>query len=536
MTKKNGMEEKKMNEQLLEKQQKKVEVQKTRAMEKLARKVKALNIALVIGTASKNVDGDRHSMVIYTEDRREVPVSELGKLKTGNYLALCPFHGDRELGSFIITPQKNMWWCFVENTGWSGVHFERKYFGLSSEEQAVLHLARRFSLMSDWELDLFEEEFRMIESGDVIEVFQPTFIETASSETTRREQIEAPQDVKCFAYEMLGRAFGLSSKHQKHLMLERQIGKEFLGDYFTMPRKNSDVARIVYVEAGTVIARRMFGKYLTALRKDEARAVEADPLMVGLKKNLKYVPGFYESGGRIQFSTVDGIGFFVRDRYGRIQGIHVRKDKVKDKEARYKWVSSSFAVGKPGFSGGSSPKSPMGVLIPKGVDIDRDTDIAVYITEGRFKAEAIRKEGCICVYLAGVGSWKQKVDELEQIIGERKEAYLVFDADLMFNTSVYKQLHNLSKALQKRRPGFKVSLLLWPEAKGKGFDDLVNNNGRDYLRIIRKKSFDNFERYIYIPAFKETLAPYGKTYKELSIAEKEQFAEQLQKKIEDIIF
>ena len=527
-------------EELLE--QKRRETQKTRSLRKLTRKVKALNIALVIGTASKTAaNGDRHQMVIYQEsDKRPVPVSELGKLQWGNYLALCPFHGDRELGSFIITPHKNMWWCFVENIGWNSIDFEKLYYGLSTEEQAVLHLARRFSLMSEWELNLFKEEFRVIESGEAVEVFQPSFVETASYAVT--EQVEVPAELRHFAYSMLKRALKLSKKHQQQLKLERRVDEKYWDDYFTMPSDSMDVARVVYVEAATVRARELFGKGLYELRKDEQKALESDAMMKALREYMKHIAGFYESGGRIRFSTIKGMGFFVRDRYGVIQGIHVRKDEVKEngvkkkKESRYKWVSSKFAIGKPGFSGGSSPKSPMGVLIPEGVDIDRDTDIAVYITEGRFKAEAIRAEGCICIYLAGVGSWKQKVEEIENIIGKRKEVYLVFDADLMFNTTVYKQLHNLSKTLQKRRPGFKVSLLLWPESKGKGFDDLVNNNGREYLRIIKKKSFDNFEKYIYIPAFNETLAPYGKKYKDLNNEEADQFAEQLQKKIEDIMF
>ena len=525
------------------------DAKKAKAIARLAVQVKKLNVALVIGTARKKIVDEKgqvteHVMRVYYEtDERPVPTSELAKLKSGNYLALCPFHGDRELGSFIITPQKNMWWCFAENIGWNVIDFEKRYYELPSEDFAILHLARRFSLLSDWDKKLFKEELQSIESGEAIETFQPSFVETEEKNEEEVKEVIVPDEIKTFAYEMLRRAFRLSAADKKHLQKERHIPEEDLGDYLTMPRKNVDVAHLVYIEAGTVIAMKMYGRPLYSLKGYEIRAMETHPMLVGLKNYLKYIPGFYETGGRFEFKTIDGIGFFVRNRYGGIKGIHVRRrvrpkvtEGKKKKESRYKWLSSKFAIGKPGYSGGATPNSPLGVLAPKGVDIDRDTHISVYITEGRFKAEAIKQEGCICIYLAGVSSWHSQLEEIEDVIGARNEVYLVFDADLMYNTTVYKQLHGISKTLQERHPGFKVNLLLWPVAKGKGFDDLVYNNGSPYLKLLRKRSFDSFENYVYIPCFKETLAPYGKRFKKLTAAELKSFEEELQKKIEAVMF
>ena len=121
----------------------------------LVDEIKKLPVALVIGTVIQ---------VHYTHGKSEDLVSDedLRNVNAGrNYYSICPFHSDESRGSFVITPSKNMWYCFVDKAGWSGIHFEMKYFELDFHE-AVLHLARRFSIIS-------EEEYEQLGKGKVDE-------------------------------------------------------------------------------------------------------------------------------------------------------------------------------------------------------------------------------------------------------------------------------------------------------------------------------------------------------------------------------
>ena len=42
-----------------------------------------------------------------------VPLVQRGR----HYMGLCPFHPDHRLGSFVVTPDKNIWQCFAEGIG-----------------------------------------------------------------------------------------------------------------------------------------------------------------------------------------------------------------------------------------------------------------------------------------------------------------------------------------------------------------------------------------------------------------------------------
>ena len=115
-------------------------------LEKLAGIVKRLPILLVIASAINDRE-DPETRYIYTQGKRPLTdKEELVDPKESTYLIHCPFHGGG-LGSFVITPQKNMWWCFVESEGWSTIDFERKYYDCAGFDDAVIHLAERFNII-----------------------------------------------------------------------------------------------------------------------------------------------------------------------------------------------------------------------------------------------------------------------------------------------------------------------------------------------------------------------------------------------------
>lgn len=93
------------------------DIRKSRQEEEFAElveKAKDIPILQVIGSLEQ----------VYDSRRRPLSKEELASATYGNYLALCPFHPDENRGSFVITPSKNMWYCFTERLGTSDIHYE----------------------------------------------------------------------------------------------------------------------------------------------------------------------------------------------------------------------------------------------------------------------------------------------------------------------------------------------------------------------------------------------------------------------------
>lgn len=454
----------------------------------LVEKVKEIPVAVVVGTLIQ----------IYDRNRSPVQEKELAALSSGNYLALCPFHADEKLGSFVITPDKQMWYCFTENIGWSGIHFEMMYFELGFKD-AVFHLARRCSLIS-------EKEYAR-QSGKKMDDKMVKAIEKSMEKPASK--ISAPKassDVINTVYSIMPKVCGLKREHERQLLKMRGLKKEDLGDYFTFPTRKMNLPKHIYRETGEMMAQRKFGKSLRELDSSERSWMEKSKALAHLKRELPSVPGFYinEKADRIDFSSYKGIGFLVRDDQGKVQGIQIRRDTVKEGESRYVWFSSAFAASAQGCSAGAPSGAPGGVIFPKE---GRET-AALCITEGRFKAEQIAKKGNIAVYISGVSTWRSVLPMIDRIKGERKKVYVMFDADMMGNTAVHSQLKEICESLQEH--GLKPFLLLWPIEKGKGFDDLVLSQGSIYHRFMADISYRRFEP-LYEKAVQEVLSRYSVT-------------------------
>ena len=452
----------------------------------LVEKVKEIPVAVVVGTVIQ----------IYDRNRNPVQEKDLATLGSGNYLALCPFHADEKLGSFVVTPDKQMWYCFTENIGWSGIHFEMMYFELDFKD-AVFHLARRCSLIT-------EEEYKR-QSGKKMDEKMVKTIEKSMEKPVSKPCVpKASSDVINTVYSIMPKVCGLRKEHEKQLLNARGLKKEDLGDYFTFPTRKMDLPKRIYRETGEMMAKRKFGKPLRELDETERAWMEKSRALATLAKELPSVPGFYtnEKENRIDFSSYKGIGFLVRDDAGRVQGIQIRRDVVKEGESRYVWFSSAFAEAAPGCSRGAPSGAPGGVIFPK----EGREAAALCITEGRFKAEQIAKKGNIAVYISGVSTWRSVLPMIDRIKGERKKAYVMFDADMMGNTAVHSQLKEICESLQEH--GLKPFLLLWPIAKGKGFDDLVLSQGSSYHRYMVDISYKRFEP-LYDKAVQGVLDRYG---------------------------
>lgn len=201
----------------------------------------------------------------------------------------------------------------------------------------------------------------------------------------------------------------------------------------------------------------------------------ANALTVWLAKrfDLHGVPGFWhepddsedayvQGDWRLNVSDARG-GFLVPacDLAGRIQGLQIRFDEGAPK---YIWLSSK---GKPD---GTTSGTPIHFAAPHRLSSGR-----VILTEGPLKAEIIAHYAdAPVVAFAGVNCVKPGVGAMLRALGVRK-AQIAFDADWQTNRHVSAALSRLSRWLQSA--GLTVTVLNWPAAQGKGYDDFLAQRG-----------------------------------------------------------
>ena len=232
----------------------------------LVEKVKEIPVAVVVGTVIQ----------IYDRNRNPVQEKDLATLGSGNYLALCPFHADEKLGSFVVTPDKQMWYCFTENIGWSGIHFEMMYFELDFKD-AVFHLARRCSLIT-------EEEYKRQSGKKMDEKMVKTIEKSMEKPVSKPCAPKASSDVINTVYSIMPKVCGLRKEHEKQLLKARGLKKEDLGDYFTFPTRKMDLPKRIYRETGEMMAKRKFGKPLRELDESIFRHIRASGFSSGMMR------------------------------------------------------------------------------------------------------------------------------------------------------------------------------------------------------------------------------------------------------------
>lgn len=450
-----------------------------------------------------------------------------------HYLGLCPFHADHQLGSFVVTPSKNLWKCFADGFGGNGIAFEMRYYDLSFLE-AVFRLALDFGLIGQNEYVALS---RKRYDKEVIERAKARIEETVKTPQNKAADL----NVRDTVYRAMQAVCPLSRQHKEHLVKERRVSDfEY---YFTFPTKRVlPVTKQIYYNVGEALAQRYCGKKLEDLSKDEiakldnltrqtaergphalhyatvsllpvqtlslpskiirylgdqmaegkenlsvAEVKAIDEKLGDIRKQFPFVPGFFVNEKKeLDFVSYSGIGLLAVDENDKVVGVQVRRDRIRTGESRYIWMSSSFAEVKPGYSGGASSGSPGG-FIPSRTGLRPQ----LCVTEGRFKAEKIADKGNDAVYVSGVSTWKSVIPMLQHVANGRRMVYIMFDADAMGNVAVHRQLTMFAEALTKN--GFVPRLLVWPKERGKGFDDLVINAGDRYASYMKLESVEDFE-------------------------------------------
>ena len=399
-------------------------------------------------------------MVNYNKERYEFIEQMMEKLDTvsveavvGQYVQLrrhgrhlmgyCPFHQSSHGKSFVVTPDKGIWKCFVcgEDYGGNAVNFISKYKGIN-------YLDAAFDVAKDYGLISFDE-YEKYSNQD----YKESYVRQLSALQKIKRKKAIPQQAKANAqimhnvYQCIKNASSLSEEHRLALTQERRLDeKRIAEDYFTFPINTK-------------------GKVIKAIQKQYPQYSD---------QVLATVPGFFinRETGKLSYAGYKGLGILIRDTNGFIQAIQIRKDTKKEGESRYTWFSSSFAAyQKEKFIGGCGCASPKDVLFPEG-----ERNHILCITEGRFKSEILVKSGNTSISVQGVTSWKG-IDKTIKACMDKlpyTKVHLFFDADIFGNHQLFVQSQKMMRYLQDLFPDLLFYYAVWHKADGKGIDDCIN--------------------------------------------------------------
>jgi predicted CopG family antitoxin len=181
---------------------------------------------------------------------------------------------------------------------------------------------------------------------------------------------------------------------------------------------------------------------------------------------LEGIPGFYKTeNNKWFFKSYPGFFIPVKDVYGRIQGMQIRRDEDKDKDKpKYIWFSSK---GK-----------PYGTPAHAWIGVSGTPSKKVIITEGPLKADiSYYLSRLTFVSVPGITATKG----IEQILKElgAQKIFIAFDMDLNEEVKeiVLKAREKLKNILTEA--GFEVHIKEWDGYLGKGIDD--------YLLTLQKR-------------------------------------------------
>ena len=423
-----------------------------------------------------------------------------------NFLALCPFHADTHLGSFVVSPNKGIWKCFAcgehggVNYAGDAIKFVRLYKKVSYFE-AALDIAVQLRLIS---LEQYETYSRKRYDPKRVEEAEKKYSEARATSVEQPEQ--APAEVKDKVYRAFKEAAGLDEEDRQYLRSVRGLSDERIdADYFTFPsnwRKKAMIISLVMEKTGIT------------------------------SEELSHVPGFFidKEYNMVSIISCKGIGILLHNPDGTVPAIQIRKKTVEKGEQRYVWFSSSFAANSPDkFGGGCGTGSPKDVLWPSG---DRQSR-CICITEGRFKSEVLSKSGNTVVSVQGVATWRGCIATIKDIVkikpGFYTNIFLFFDSDLFGNPPLMEQVRLLVSALHKTFPRLSVVYAAWHKAGGKGIDDYIAAEGTSSIKFLHadfviSKAEDVFNGEKRL-----------KDVRTMTIEQRKELAEELQARVENVV-
>ena len=529
--------------------------QKSAEFNALAKKVGAIPILLALVTLEPEVEiilNKDARMPLSEGDVRDM----YDGAKSGSCLRipnnLCirnPFRSDHNLGSCIVDRRKNTWTDYNWSVGACNhtvVDFEERFFCFwddawdkypaseaiklikekigSAEIAAIIaksipdspyakeagveklrkdtyvaykngvySLAYRFNLIT-----AEEYEHSISKKPDATPRVFSGYDEVKVEKATKGQSRPQPQIASPFVVHLTLTALaevrhGALTKNQL-FELNRNRGLHETEDYFVFPRRGEGFQVCQEIQRWTAswFAQKAYKKKVANLTPEEKVKLSSSKLVQLFQKEVENVPGFYrDARGTLLMSERQngGIGILYHDDKGLANGVQIRKSD-KDDGPKYAWLSSSWTLSYPSYKGGASSGTPCGYLENRNPNINPK----ICITEGRFKAEKIADTLGDVIFVSGVSTWEKGgvIDMIERVKGVRNEVYIMFDADLMSNTSVHGSLANLARAISEQ--GMVPYMIIWPKSRGKGYDDLLQSCGTaGYAAYLKTMKFDEFE-------------------------------------------
>ena len=197
-----------------------------------------------------------------------------------------------------------------------------------------------------------------------------------------------------------------------------------------------------------------------SLRQEDAAVLTGVPGFLK-KKEGGWDLAYSKSGFYIPVRDISSD--FYKSPFGKIQGLQIRYDSVKEGEQRYKWLSSRNYDDKRYSEGYAAQTYTHFVGYP---------EKEVIITEGPLKSDIICRFLDVPVLgIPGVNSIKHLTPHLQKLgdLGVIKYK-IAFDMDIYENVNVQKALKNLIDLLKGMN--LEIDFIQWPR-EYKGFDDYL---------------------------------------------------------------
>lgn len=386
------------------------------------------------------------------------------KQEGSNFTGVCPFHTTKTTGSFMISPQLNIFRCFSCGISGDAIDFVSELLNIGFIE-AVSTIGQDYGLISD---DEYEKYFNK---------------KTYNNRIKRRKKKYTPVE---FKKETLVEVANIQILNAVYSAFLNQLDlKDYHKSYLIQKRKISE-SRIQEVQYKSIRSDMEVSKVVNGMQRT-------------LKKqginSLKGVPGFYVHDSKWTFRPTNGLIMPIYNEEGLIQALQINNDDQSD-GLKYFWFTSSFAhSGNKKYSLGCSPGQPMDILYPS---IDRYPN-CLFITEGKFKAEILSQVwGFKTISVQGVTNWRGIEDKIKFI--ENKELtkidniFVAFDSDISFKFQVFEQLIKMTDSIEKNVNINNICYLYWNHELGKGIDDLIiNNRNIKKDKLIRRLNKHNVD-------------------------------------------
>ena len=363
---------------------------------------------------------------------------------------VCPYHGGTKKGSFHANKRIQRFKCYSCGEGGDVIDFIAYQEGKNFVD-VVYDKAYELGI-----IDLDEYTTRKPSQSPVktkINTPRPK-INKVVDEALTLEEIKRNHIV----YEEYTKLCGLSDKHIQTLMIERQIKRDRIREYFTLTKefnKIDDLVKACAIKGYTVL-------------------------------DIAKVPGFYlDENKELKASNrLTGIGLKLRDHNGYIRALQMRRDWIGESDSRYIYISSAS-------KGGNKAYTYSDVIIPN------NPIKTLFITEGKFKAEILSDTfNAITISIPGINSWENKLREaVEYVVKEYniKHLYVIFDADTAYNLEVYKQCKRMLDTELKDMDFKNRFIAYWDVEFGKGVDDLIITGHKEKLKKLPQNEY--IEKY-----------------------------------------